>query len=127
MSIWKLRSKRKVSGGRYHKSHKKKARHIGRDPVLTRISKKIHSRKIRVHGGNEKISLKGADTVNLMIGGKAKKTKIERVIENPASRHFVRQNVISRGAIIQTPEGLAKVTSRPTQDGVVNAVLVKGK
>ena len=62
-----------------------------------------------------------------MIGGKAKKTKIERVIENPASRHFVRQNVISRGAIIQTPEGLAKVTSRPTQDGVVNAVLVKGK
>jgi small subunit ribosomal protein S8e len=125
MSIWKLRSKRKVSGGRYHSSHKKKARHIERDPVLTRVATKIKTGILRTRGGNKKISLQGTNQVNLMIKGKAKKTTISRVVENPASRHFVRQNVISKGAVVETPEGLAKITSRPTQDGIVNAILVK--
>jgi small subunit ribosomal protein S8e len=127
MAIWKLRSKRKSTGGRYHKSQKKKARHIGRDPVLTRVSDKIKMKILRTKGGNAKTSLRGTNVANLMINGKAKKTKINRVVENSASRHFVRQNVLSKGAIIDTPEGLAKVTSRPTQDGTINAVLVKKK
>ena len=127
MAIWKLRSKRKVSGGRYHTSHKKKARHIGRDPVLTRVASKIKTRILSGRGGNEKVSLRGTNVANLMINGKAKKTKIERVVENTASRLFVRQNVISKGAVIETPDGLARVTSRPTQDGIVNAILIKKK
>ena len=125
MAIWKLRSKRKVSGGRYHASHKKKARHITRDPVLTRAADNIKKKILRIKGGNTKVNLQGATEVNLMIKGKAKKTKIETVVENAASRHFVRQNVVCKGAIIKTPEGLARITSRPTQDGIVNAVLVK--
>jgi small subunit ribosomal protein S8e len=127
MSIWKLRSKRKATGGRYHQAHKKKARHIGRDPVLTRVSDKIKTNLLKTRGGNKKVSLHGTNQANLMINGKAKKTKISRVVENAASRHFVRQNVICKGAIVKTPEGLAKITSRPTQDGIVNAVLVKKK
>jgi small subunit ribosomal protein S8e len=125
MAIWKLRSKRKATGGRYHTSHKKKARHIGKDPVYTKVSSKIKRKILSVRGGNTKVSLQGSNVVNLMINGKAKSTKISRVVENASSRHFVRQNVISKGAVIETPEGLAKVTSRPTQDGIVNAVLIK--
>jgi small subunit ribosomal protein S8e len=34
-------------------------------------------------------------------------------------------NVITKGAIIETEKGLAKVVSRPGQDGVVNAVLIE--
>jgi small subunit ribosomal protein S8e len=34
-------------------------------------------------------------------------------------------NVITKGAIIETEDGLAKVTSKPSKDGVVNAVLIK--
>ena len=127
MAIWKLRSKRKISGGRYHKSHKKKARHIGRDPVLTRVSDKVKLKILRTKGGNAKTSLRGTNVANLMINGKAKKSKISRVVENAASRHFVRQNVLSKGAIVETADGLARITSRPTQDGIVNAVLVKKK
>jgi small subunit ribosomal protein S8e len=33
--------------------------------------------------------------------------------------------VITKGAILQTPLGQARVTSRPGQHGVVNAVLVQ--
>jgi small subunit ribosomal protein S8e len=34
-------------------------------------------------------------------------------------------NVMTRGAIIETEDGMAKVTSRPSRDGMVNAVLIK--
>ena len=53
------------------------------------------------------------------------KAKLKKVIENKASRHFARMGIITKGAIIETDKGKAKVTNRPGQDGVINAVLVK--
>ena len=53
----------------------------------------------------------------------AKKAKIISVAENKASRHFLRRNIITKGAVIETELGKAKVTSRPGQHGVINAVL----
>ena len=35
------------------------------------------------------------------------------------------RNIITRGATILTEIGLARVTSKPGQDGVVNAVLIE--
>ena len=60
----------------------------------------------------------------MMGKGKFKKVKVLTVKENPANRHFVRMNIITKGAIVETDDGLARVTSRPTRDGMVNAVLV---
>ena len=50
--------------------------------------------------------------------------KILDVIENPANPHYVRQNIVTRGAIIETDAGRARVTSRPGQHGVISAVLI---
>jgi small subunit ribosomal protein S8e len=36
----------------------------------------------------------------------------------------VRQNIVTRGAVIETEAGRARVTSRPGQHGVINAVLI---
>jgi small subunit ribosomal protein S8e len=47
------------------------------------------------------------------------------VKKNAANPNYVQRNIINKGAVIQTEMGLAKVTSRPGQDGIVNAVLVK--
>ena len=55
-----------------------------------------------------------------------KRVKIVTVKESPSNPHFVTRNIITRGATIQTEAGLAKVTSSPGQDGVVNAVLLEG-
>ena len=55
---------------------------------------------------------------------KYEKLKILTIVENPANRHFVRRNILTKGAIIKTKKGNAKVVSKPSQDGVVNAVLV---
>jgi len=60
-------------------------------------------------------------------GGKAQKAKIINVLQTPDNRHFARENVITKGAIIETAIGKARVTSRPGQSGSVNAVLVEEK
>jgi len=57
--------------------------------------------------------------------GKTQKTQITRVVRNPANVDYQRRGVITKGAIIETPLGQARVTSRPGQSGVVNAVLVE--
>lgn len=54
-------------------------------------------------------------------------SKILSVKENPANPHYVRRNIITKGAIIETEAGLARVTSRPGQDGIIQAVLLKEK
>ncbi len=56
--------------------------------------------------------------------GKTTKVEILRVIKNPANVDYDRRGVITKGAIIETPLGTARVTSRPGQDGNVNAILV---
>jgi len=47
------------------------------------------------------------------------------VIKNQANVDFQRKGVITKGAIIETPIGNAVVTSRPGQDGTINATLIK--
>ena len=56
--------------------------------------------------------------------GKTEKVEVRRVIRNPANVDYDRRGVITKGAIIETPKGLARVTSRPGQHGVINAILI---
>jgi small subunit ribosomal protein S8e len=46
------------------------------------------------------------------------------VTENPANKNFVRRNILTKGAVVATDLGKAKITSRPGQDGEVNAILL---
>jgi small subunit ribosomal protein S8e len=126
MGLWQGRSKKKPSGGRIWPFRKKRLRNIGRDPVLTKVSDKDKRIKLKARGGSQYDALLTVSYANLDLGnGKFKKVKIKRVIENKANRHFVRMNVVTRGAVVETDAGNARVTSRPAREGVVNAVLVK--
>ncbi|MBN2067895.1 MAG: hypothetical protein JW744_05495, partial [Candidatus Diapherotrites archaeon] len=62
---------------------------------------------------------------------KTVKAEIVSVTENKANRLFLRRNIVTKGCTIkvkmQGKEQLAKVTSRPGQDGIVQAVLAEGK
>ena len=49
---------------------------------------------------------------------------IDDVIDNPANKDFARRKIITKGAIIQTSDGQALVTSRPGQDGVIQAKIL---
>ena len=55
---------------------------------------------------------------------KFKKAAIKNVIENSSNRHYARANIMTKGAVIETELGKAKITSRPGQEGVINATLI---
>jgi len=125
MVVTQHRSKRKATGGRYISARKKRKHEIGRKPVLTKIDER-KSKTIRTKGGNTKTKLLRTDMANLY-DPKTKKysqVKIKSVLENPANRHFIRRNILTKGSIIETEAGKAKITSRPGQEGAVNAILI---
>jgi small subunit ribosomal protein S8e len=126
MALSQLKSLRKLSGGRYkQQGRKKKAYELGRGPALTKIEKR-RARSVRTMGNNQKVRVLSSDIANLY-DSKAKKyeqVKIKAVSENPANRHFIRRNIMTKGTVIETEKGKARVTSRPGQDGTVNAVLI---
>lgn len=126
MAISQLKALTKPSGGTYkQKGRKEKQYELGREPTLTKLEKR-RSKYLRTLGNNRKIRLLSTDTANLF-DTKTKKyeqVKIKTITENPANRHFIRRNIMTKGSIIDTEKGKARITSRPGQDGVVNAVLV---
>ncbi len=119
------RSKVKPSGGRIKSYRKKKLALIAREPSLTKVGER-RLRRIGVLGGNLKLRLLKADTVNVL-DQKTKthsKAKIITIAECPANRNYVRRNIMTKGTIVETDKGKARITSRPGQDGSVNAVLI---
>ena len=54
-----------------------------------------------------------------------KKVKILTVKSNPSDPNYVQRNIMNKGATITTEIGDAIITSRPGQDGAINAVLLE--
>ena len=121
----KKRARRKISGGLYKDNTKKKIHMLGRDPRFTKIDAK-RVKILRIRSGDQKFVLFAVDKANIY-DAKTKKyqqAKIKTILENPANRHFVRRNILTKGSIIDTELGKARVTNRPGQEGVVNAILL---
>jgi len=126
MALWQGKSNRKPSGGRYLHSQKKRKFEIGSEPIEVTLGTEKH-KIIRGRGGNTKVKALIAEYANVVDPRKKKtqKVKITSVLENPANPHYVRRNVVTKGALVETEIGKARITSRPGQNGIVNAVLVK--
>ncbi len=124
--IWQGRSRRKPTGGFYKRARKKRKYELGREQVETLVGER-KIKKVRVRGGNYKIKLFADKYANVYDPKQKKvvKAEIEGVAENPAHVHYSRRNVVTKGAIIATEIGKAKVTNRPSQEGVINAVLIE--
>jgi len=124
MALWQGRARRKPTGGRYRPLRKKRKHEIGREQQFAFIGSQ-RLKLYRTKGANRKVRVLKAEFANVLDPrtSTTKKVKIVTVKENTSNPHFVTRNIITRGSVIQTELGLAKVTSRPGQDGVVNAVL----
>jgi small subunit ribosomal protein S8e len=125
MAVIQARSKRKPSGGAYKSTLTKRKHMIGGLPVLTRLGE-AKRKVVKTKGGGAKAKLMGATTANVMdpTSHKVAILPIKNVVENPANRYYVRRNILTKGTIIETEKGRARVTSRPGQDGVVHALLL---
>lgn len=126
MSVWHGDSrKKKLSGGRKRRYRKKRKFEKGSFPAETILGETKRKVK-RMKGGNIKVKVlrdKYACVTDPK-SGKTEKVEIVRVLKNPANVDYDRRGVITKGAIIETPKGLARVTSRPGQTSVINAVLI---
>jgi len=125
LSVWHGdQHKRKSSGGRKRRYREKRKFERGSFPTETTLGKP--KKKVsRRRGGNEKVRLLSTTHANVSDpSGKTKMVEILRVIRNPANVDYDRRGVITKGTIIETPLGAARVTSRPGQDGTVNAILI---
>ncbi|RLI36854.1 30S ribosomal protein S8e [Candidatus Bathyarchaeota archaeon] len=123
---WDLH-KRKRTGGKKRPWRKKRKYELGSFPTETVLGPEEKRKVERRRGGNLKVRLMVVRRANVADPetGEVKAVDIIRVIKNPANVDYDRRNVITKGTIIETPIGRAVVTSRPGQDGVVNAVLLK--
>jgi small subunit ribosomal protein S8e len=124
MSLWQKRSRRAASGKYLHHARKKKKRELGGEFAETKMGP-LRKASGRTFGGNSKMKLLRDSHVNVATKEGIKRVAFSSVLENEASRHFVRRNIITKGAIVQTELGKARITSRPGQDGVLNAVLIE--
>ncbi len=127
MGVWHGRSLRKPTGGRIRPHRKKRKFEMGNPPTETLVGEERRIKERRGMGGNVKKGLKYATYANVADPetGEVKCVRIEEVVKNSASQYYERHGVITKGAIIRTELGLAKVTNRPGQEPVVNAVLIE--
>jgi len=125
MALWQGKSKRSKTGRRKRYNRGKRKFEIGREQHLTTIGQ-TSLKKVRTKGANTKTIAKTVNQAYVIDpkNNKTTKTEITSVVENKANIHYVRRNIINKGAIIETKLGKAKVTSRPGQTGSVNAVLI---
>ena len=124
--ITQSRPKRKVTGGLYQSYRKKRKYEKGNLPTHTKLDDR-RTKTLKTMGGNTKKIILSDNIVNLYDPKTKKyfKLKINTLLENPANRHFVRRGIITKGCVIETEKGKAKITNRPSQENVINAVLIK--
>lgn len=127
MSVWHSdMRKRKPSGGRRRDFKKKRRFEIGSFPAETTLGE-LKRKTVRGRGGTRKLKVLRDKQVSVTDPktGKTQKVEITRVAKNPVNVDYDRRGVITKGAIIETSLGLARITSRPGQHGLLNAVLMK--
>lgn len=120
-------TKRKDTGGRLKANRGRRAYErdgYALEPLVGSPSGRVSRRR----GGTISTGVVHSDVANVAdSAGKVSKSKILRVKSSPANRDYQRRGVITKGSVLETEAGEAVVTSRPTDDGVVNAKIVSKK
>jgi len=118
--------KRKNTGGKKKPYRSRRVYDVGGHPVET-ILGETKLKKVDGHSGIEKIKIVKTDIINVSDPetDKTEKLEILDVIRNPANADYNRRGVITKGTIVRTEKGLARIVSRPGQTGTLNAILQK--
>jgi small subunit ribosomal protein S8e len=117
------RSTRKRTGGRLKHASNKKRHQLGREPAETTVGE-TRVQYIDSRGTERKVRALSTNVAQVAADGEVSEAEIENVVDNPSNVNYARRNIVTKGAIIETSAGRARVTSRPGQTGQVNAVLL---
>ncbi|MCL4372382.1 30S ribosomal protein S8e [Candidatus Marsarchaeota archaeon] len=103
----------------------KRRSYIGNYFSSTKLAEKDLKDRIRRRGGTVAARLKHAATASILTKDGYKKAVIRGVLESKDNRNFARQNIITKGTIINTDIGKASVINRPGREGTVIAKLLE--
>ena len=119
-------TKRKATGGKKKPYRAHRVYEQGRHPVET-IEGEQKLKTVSGRAGIEKIKIVRVNIVNVSdpTTGKTEKLEILDVVSNPANTDYNRRGVITKGTILRTEKGLARVISRPGQTGALSAIVYK--
>jgi small subunit ribosomal protein S8e len=118
-----MKKGRKVSGGKYIADRKKKSFEIAGQRRIIKLGEEKRKSQ-RVRGGKSKTFLLKGKIINVKNKNKIQKAEIKNVLETPSNRFLARQNILTKGTIVETTIGKAKITNRPTQEGNINGILI---
>lgn len=126
MVIWHGKKGRKLTGGKINIARKKRKYELGSLPLHTKIGKE-KKKIVKTKGGGIKVKTSSVEFTNVLDKktNTVEKVKILDVIETPSDPHLARRGIITKGTIIKTEIGNARVTSRPSQHGIVNALKIE--
>ena len=125
MALWQGKSRRKTTGGRRRYARGKRKFEIGSEQqfaILGEGRRKLY----KCRGGTSKVRILQAQHANVTDPktGKVVRMQIKTVLTNPANHNYVQRNIMTKGATVETELGPARITSRPGQSGVINAILI---
>jgi small subunit ribosomal protein S8e len=117
-------TKRKKTGGKKRAYRTHRVYEQGRQPVETLFGE-TQRKEVKGISRISKIKLVKADYVNVSNPetGTTERLEILDVVSNPANADYNRRGVITKGTIVRTENGLAKIVSRPGQEGSLSAVV----
>ncbi len=121
------RSKTKINGNgkKIIKFRDKKRSEIGNYFSATKLYEKNVTKETRHRGGEKRRVLKRAGFVNLLTKEGYKKVQIKGVLESKDNRNFARQNILTKGTVINTELGKAIILNKPGREGNINAKLLE--
>ena len=119
-----MKTGRKTTGGQYKRTKKKKLTGRQNQTRIAKIGEK-KTKILKTRGGSNKIVSFSSNIANVVRKGRAQKSTIKNVLETPSNTFLARQNILVKGAVIETELGKAKITNRPSQEGSVQAILIE--
>ena len=122
-----MKTGKKISGGRYMQERKKKLFEIPGQRRIVVLGEERGKSKRKRGNKSRKFFLLKVRFVNVKTGqkDKGKKVEIKNVLETPSNRFLARQDIITKGSIVQTELGKVRITNRPSQEKMANGVLVE--
>lgn len=129
MAKWHGISRRKPTGGRLKRPSRyrgKRRTEISSEEQLAFVGETDSRKSYRKRAGSQTVRILSVNQVNVNTkDGKAVRATVKNVVGNDADPNYVRRNIVTKGAILETDKGLVRVTSRPGMHGVISGVLVE--
>ena len=129
MAKWHGISRRKPTGGRLKRRNRyrgKRRTEVASEEQLAYVGDSDVRKNYRKRAGSQTVRTLSVNQINVNSkDGKTVRATVKNVVGNDADSNYVRRNIVTKGAILETDKGLVRVTSRPGMHGVVSGVLVK--